>query len=76
MGQQHILAYLSFCLQAVAEILGEDGMTTIELEDAFKWFQKASGVQVGTNDIRKRWPTLILRGVCRSPSMALFETST
>lgn len=26
-------------------------MTAIELDNAFNWFQKASGVQVGSNDI-------------------------
>ena len=33
--------------QAMAELLGDDGMTPVELDEAFTWFDKASGVQVG-----------------------------
>eukprot|EP00903_Cladosiphon_okamuranus_P013950 g12974.t1 len=32
--------------QVVAEVLGDDGMATAELEHAFDWFQKASGGQL------------------------------
>lgn len=35
-------------LQVIDEVLGEDGLTPMELDDAFDWFQKASGVQVLT----------------------------
>eukprot|EP00904_Undaria_pinnatifida_P002651 jgi/Undpi1/12387/HiC_scaffold_5.g02059.m1 len=31
--------------QVVAELLGDDGMTPTELDEAFTWFAKASGVQ-------------------------------
>lgn len=36
-------------LQAVAETLGDERMTPMEVDLAFDWFQKASGVQVRAN---------------------------
>lgn len=41
--------YSIFAGQAVAEFLGDDGMMPAELDDAFAWFEKASGVQASVH---------------------------
>ena len=43
----------------MAELLGDDGMTPAELDEAFTWFDKASGVQVGSAEITRQ--TFIVR---------------
>lgn len=32
------------------EVMGDDGMTSMELDDAFAWFEIASGAQVSEDE--------------------------